>query len=83
MQGMDCKDSSEKYPIYAPNTRVCCVHFDGGKTVKILIPFLQDLCGLSLNKKKKRLSHVSQAARFFYEVDMDVDENISRKAGRL
>ena len=31
----------------------------------------------------KRLSHVSQAARFFGEVDMEVDEKISRKAGRL
>ena len=33
--------------------------------------------------KKERLSHVSQAARFLDEVDMEVDGNISREAGRL
>ena len=33
--------------------------------------------------KKERLSHVSQAARFLDEVEMEVDGNISREAGRL
>ena len=33
--------------------------------------------------KKERLSHVNQAARFLDEVEMDVDGNISREAGRL
>ena len=33
--------------------------------------------------KKDRLSHVSQAARFLDEVEMEVDGNISREAGRL
>ena len=34
-------------------------------------------------EKKERLSHVSQAARPRDEVDMEVDGNISREAGRL
>ena len=34
-------------------------------------------------RKKERLSHVSQAARFLDEVEMEVDGNISREAGRL
>ena len=33
--------------------------------------------------KKERLSHVSHAARFLDEVEMEVDGNISREAGRL
>ena len=33
--------------------------------------------------KKERLTHVSQAARFLDEVEMEVDGNISREAGRL
>ena len=33
--------------------------------------------------KKERLSHVSQAARFLDEVEIEVDGNISREAGRL
>ena len=33
--------------------------------------------------KKDRLSHVSQAARFLDEEEMEVDGNISREAGRL
>ena len=33
--------------------------------------------------KKERLSHVSQAARFPDKVEMEVDGNISREAGRL
>ena len=33
--------------------------------------------------KKDRLSHVSQAARFLNEEEMEVDGNISREAGRL
>ena len=33
--------------------------------------------------KKERLSHVSQAARFLDEVEMEVDGNIRREAGRL
>ena len=33
--------------------------------------------------KKERLSHVSHAARFLDEVEMEVDGRISREAGRL
>ena len=33
--------------------------------------------------KKERSSHVNQAARFLDEVEMDVDGNISREAGKL
>ena len=70
----------KKYPIYAPNTHVYGVHFDGGKrqdTYSVPARFVW-----TKPAKKRLLSQVIQATRFFDEVDMEVDEKISRKAGR-
>ena len=60
-----------------PNTYVCGVHFDGGKR--------QDASSVPTRfvwskPAKKRTSHVSQAAGILDEVDMEIDENISRRS---
>ena len=63
-----------KVPRLTPNTCVCGAHFDGGKC--------QDTFSVPARlvwtkpPKTGRLSHVSQAARFLDEVNMEVDENI-------
>ena len=77
---MDLKIRRKNTPVYTkPPMSVVSTSMEGN--VKILIPFLQDLFGLSLRKKQSR--HVGQAARFLDEVNMGVDENTNMEAGRL
>ena len=54
-QGIDCEDSSEKYP-HLHQTPVSVVPTSMEGNVKLLFPFLQNLCGLSLRKKSGRVT---------------------------
>ena len=79
-QGMDCEDLSEKYS-HLHKTPVSVVPTSMEGNVKIL--FLSCKFVWTKPAKKERLSHASQAERPRDEVDMEVDGNISREAGRL
>ena len=79
-QGMDCEDLSEKYPTYTKHLCLWCPlrWRETSRYFSVPARFVW-----SKPAKKERLSHVSQAARFLDEVEMEVDRNISREAGRL
>ena len=75
-QGMDCEYLSEKYPTYTKHLCLWCPLRWRETSRYFSVP--ARLCGLSL-RKKERLRHVNQAARFLDEIEMDVDGNISRQ----
>ena len=79
-QAMDCEDLSEKYPTYTKHLCLWCPLRWRETSRYFSIPAR---FAWSKPAKKERLSHVSNAARFPDEVEMDVDGNISREAGRL
>ena len=79
-QGMDCEDLSEKYPTYTKHLCLWCPlrWRETSRYFSVPARFVW-----TKPARKERLSHVDQAARFLDEVEMDVDGNISREAGRL
>ena len=79
-QGMDCEDLSEKYPTYTKHLCLWCPlrWRETSRYFSVPARFVW-----TKPAKKEWLSHVRQAARFLDEVEMEVDGNISREAGRL
>ena len=79
-QGMDCEDLSEKYSHLHKHLCLWCPlrWRETSRYFSFPARFVW-----TKPAKKERLSHVSQAARARNEVDMEVDGNISREAGRL
>ena len=81
-QGMDFEDLSENYPTHTKHLCLWCP-LRWRETSRYFSDPSRFVCTTGKPAKKERLSHVSQAARFLDEVEMEVDGNISREAGRL